>query len=128
MQNENYRHSELTDRIIGAFYTVYNKLGHGFLENVYENALSIELTKIGLDVQTQVAITVYYDEIEVGNYFADMLVNDTVILELKAIEHILPAHEAQLQNYLQAVRLDVGLLLNFGLKPTVKRRTRRVKL
>lgn len=128
MQNENYWHSELTDRIIGAFYTVYNKLGHGFLENVYENALSIELTKIGLDVQTQVAITVYYDEIEVGNYFADMLVNDTVILELKAIEHILPAHEAQLQNYLQAVRLDVGLLLNFGLKPTVKRRTRRVKL
>jgi GxxExxY protein len=128
MQKENYRHSELTDKIIGAFYTVYNKLGHGFLENVYENALSIELTKIGLDVQTQVSIKVYYDEIEVGSYFADILVNDTVILELKAVEHVLPAHEAQLQNYLQAVRLDVGLLLNFGVQPTVKRRTRRVKL
>ncbi|WP_338761318.1 GxxExxY protein [Bernardetia sp. ABR2-2B] len=127
MQNENYRHSELTDKIIGAFYTVYNKLGHGFLENVYENALSIELKKIGLDIQTQVSIKVYYDEYEVGSYFADILVNDTVILELKAVEHVLPAHEAQLQNYLQAVRLDVGLLLNFGVQPVVKRRTRRVK-
>lgn len=128
MQTSNHQHSELTDKVIGAFYTVYNKLGHGFLENVYENALSIELTKIGLEVQTQVAIKVYYDEVEVGNYFADMLINDTVILELKAVEHVLPSHEAQLQNYLQAVPLDVGLLLNFGVQPVVKRRTRRVKL
>ena len=127
MQNENYRHSELTDKIISAFYTVYNKLGCGFLENVYENALLIELRKIGLDAQRQVAMTVYYDEFEVGKYFADILVSDLIILELKAVEHILPIHEAQLQNYLQAVRLDVGLLLNFGVKPTVKRRTRRVK-
>lgn len=116
------KHEELTQKIIGAFYTVYNALGYGFLENVYENALRIELNKIGLRVAPQYAIHVFYDGQVVGEYFADLLVEDQVIIELKAVRNLLPEHEAQLLNYLNATRYEVGLLFNFGIKPQLKRK------
>ena len=116
------KHKELTQKIIGAFYTVYNTLGYGFLENVYENALKIELQKMGLHVVSQYAINVYYDGQVVGEYFADLLIEDQVIVELKAVRSSLPEHEAQLLNYLNATRYEVGLLLNFGIKPQIKRK------
>ncbi|WP_338769576.1 GxxExxY protein [Bernardetia sp. ABR2-2B] len=120
---ENQKYIELTEKIIKGYYTVYNKLGYGFLENVYEKALSIELTRMGLHAKTQVPIKVYYDDFEVGLYFADILVNDVVILELKAVQNISSVHEAQLYNYLKATGIEVGLLLNFGLEPKIRRRT-----
>ena len=116
------KHQELTQKIIGAFYTVYNTLGYGFLENVYENALKIELQKMGLHVVSQFAINVYYDGQVVGEFFADLLVEDQVIVELKAVRSSLPEHEAQLLNYLNATRYEVGLLLNFGIKPQIERK------
>ncbi len=115
-------HKEITSAIISAFYTVYNTLGYGFLEKVYENALVIELEKQGLKVQTQVPIQVYYEEKNVGNYFADLLVSETVIVELKATEKLISAHEAQLINYLKATQFEVGLLLNFGKEAKFKRK------
>ncbi|MDZ7767301.1 MAG: GxxExxY protein [Melioribacteraceae bacterium] len=117
-----YLHKDLTSKIIKAFYTVYNKLGYGFLEKVYENALKIELTKMGLTVERQKLIKVYYDESEVGEYFADLLVNNLVIIELKAAETLLEEHENQLINYLKATDIEVGLLLNFGKKPQISRK------
>jgi len=120
--NMEYKHSELTSGIIKAFYDVYNELGYGFLEKVYENALSYELRKQNYSVQQQALIEVYYDGLQVGQYFADLLVNDTVILELKAAEGIAEEHEAQLLNYLKATDIDIGLLLNFGPKPQIKRK------
>jgi GxxExxY protein len=114
-------HEELTNKIISAFYNVYNALGHGFLEKVYENALVIELKKIGLFVTQQASVKVFYDGIRVGDYFADIVVNDLVILELKAAEAMKNEHIAQLTNYLKATDNEVGLLLNFGRKPEFKR-------
>ena len=114
-------HEELTNKIISAFYNVYNALGHGFLEKVYENALVIELKKIGLFVTQQASVKVFYDGIRVGDYFADIVVNDLVILELKAAEAMKNEHIAQLTNYLKATDKEVGLLLNFGRKPEFKR-------
>lgn len=122
MKPENHKHSELTQKIIGVFYKVYNQLGYGFLEKVYENAMLIELRKAGLQAQKQIPIKVYYDQQIVGDYYADIIVNETIILELKAVQVIAPAHEAQLVNYLKATEIEVGLLLNFGLKPQIKRR------
>jgi GxxExxY protein len=116
------KHKELTQKIIGAFYTVYNTLGYGFLENVYENALRIELQKMGLRLASQYAINVYYEGQVVGEYFSDLLIEDRVIVELKAVRNLLPEHEAQLLNYLNATQYEVGLLLNFGIKPQVKRK------
>ena len=116
------KHEELTQKIIGAFYTVYNSLGYGFLEKVYENALAIELIKSGLQVQKQKTISVYYDEHEVGVYYADLIVNDLVIIELKAASAIADEHYVQLLNYLKATNMEVGLLLNFGKKPEIKRK------
>lgn len=116
------KHEELTDKIIGAFYTVYNTLGYGFLEKVYENALALELRKSGFQVATQYPINVYYHGQVVGDYSADLLVEEQVIVELKAVRNILPEHEAQLLNYLNATRCEVGLLLNFGHKPQIKRK------
>jgi GxxExxY protein len=116
------KHSEITSQIIEAFYVVYNGLGYGFLEKVYENALALELRGRGLQVQQQAIIKVYYRETEVGEYFADLLVNDKVIVELKAIERLADQHLAQLVNYLKVTEVDVGLLLNFGPKPEVKRK------
>lgn len=104
----------LTDRIIGAAFDVSNELGVGFLEQVYEGALEIELQEAGLSVQRQLAIPIAYKGRPIGDYFADLVVNDTVIIELKAVERIARIHEAQLLNYLRATGLRVGLILNFG--------------
>jgi GxxExxY protein len=116
------KHEQLTERVIAAFYQVYNTLGWGFLEKVYHNALLHELGKRGLRVETKVKFDVYYDGIHVGEYFADIVVEGLVILELKAVETLAPEHEAQLVNYLKASSVDVGLLLNFGPKPVFRRK------
>ena len=116
------KYSDLTDQILKAFYKVYNTLGYGFLEKVYENALFIELCSLGFVVEKQQVIEVYYAEKRVGEYYADLIVNDVVIIEVKAHECLLPEHEAQLLNYLKATRIEVGLLLNFGKRPEVKRK------
>jgi GxxExxY protein len=108
--------------IIKAFYTVYNTLGYGFLEKVYRNALAIELRKLGLDVIQEARIAVYYDGQVVGEYFADLLVAGVVIVELKAVQRLLSEHEAQLLNYLKATPYEVGLLLNFGPEPEIRRK------
>ncbi|HED37724.1 MAG TPA: GxxExxY protein [Ignavibacteria bacterium] len=107
-------YQELTNKIIGAYYKVYNLLGYGFLEKVYENALKIELRKLNLKVDQQRNIKVVYEGFEVGDYYADLIVEDLVIIELKAAEAICEQHEAQLLNYLKATNKEVGLLLNFG--------------
>lgn len=114
-------HEDLTNRIICAFFNVYNILGNGFLEKVYENALALELKKTGLSVTQQESIKVYYEGVQVGDYFADIIVNGLVILELKAVESLRNEHFAQLTNYLKATNKEVGLLLNFGKKPEFKR-------
>ena len=116
------KHAELTEKIIAAFYTVYNKLGTGFLEKVYRNALALELAKRGLDAQIEVPIRVYYDGVEVGEYFADLVVQKCVLVELKAVEKVNGVHEAQLLHYLRATDYEVGLLLNFGPEPLVRRK------
>ena len=115
-------HEEITGAIIKAFYAVYNTLGYGFLEKVYENALVHELTKLGFEVRQQMPIQVYYDGQLVGKYFADLMVNGCVIVEIKAAEGLRPEHAAQLLNYLKATETEVGLLLNFGPKPEFARR------
>jgi GxxExxY protein len=115
-------HEEITGTIIQAFYKVNNTLGYGFLEKVYENALKIELRKLGLNAEQQKNIRVFYDGYEVGDYFADIIVNDVVIVELKAAESLCEEHESQLINYLKATKLEVGLLLNFGRKAEFKRK------
>jgi len=117
-----YKHAEVTGQILKAFYTVYNELGYGFLEKVYENAMAIELRKLGLSVVQQAPITVFYDGHIVGEYSADLLVEDKVIVELKAARAIADDHEAQLLNYLKATEYEVGLLLNFGPKPEQRRK------
>lgn len=119
---EDYKYKELTDIIINAFYKVYNTLGYGFLEKVYRNALIIELTQRGLTVEPEVALTVQYEGKVVGAYFTDIVVNSLVILELKAVDTIVSEHEAQILNYLRATNLEVGLILNFGPKPQIRRK------
>jgi GxxExxY protein len=116
------KHADLTETIIGAFYRVYNTLGYGFNEKVYENALALELRKLGLTVEKQKEIHVYYDGQIVGNYAVDLLVNGLVTLELKAARELCEDHEAQLLNYLKATRIEVGLLFNFGIEPKIKRK------
>jgi GxxExxY protein len=120
--DDNYIHSELTDKIIGCAYDVYNQLGFGFIEKVYENAMMIKLPQKGLEVVQQTPINVYFEGTLVGEYFADILVNNTVILELKAVSALSKAHEVQLVNYLKATGIKVGLLINFGEKLKVTRR------
>ena|SRR3989304_1988951 len=115
-------HEEITSDIINAFYKVHNALGYGFLEKVYENALAMELAERGHGVRQQVPIQVYYEDKAVGEYFADMLIDDKVILELKTAESIAKEHEAQLINYLKATKVEIGLLLNFGKEPHFKRK------
>ena len=119
---ENYKYSEITNLIIGAFYNVYNNLGYGFLEKVYENSMIIELRKLGLNCTKQYPISVFYDNTVVGEYFADIIVENCIILELKAAENLCDEHECQLVNYLKASDIEVGLLLNFGRKPEFKRK------
>lgn len=115
-------HEDLTGKVIKAFYTVYNTLGYGFLEKVYRNSLAWELEKIGLSVAVEYPIPVFYDSRNVGNFFADIVVSDLVILELKSAEAIREEHEAQLINYLRATSMEVGLLLNFGRKAEFRRK------
>jgi len=118
----NYLHSDITGLILRAFFNVYNVLGYGFLEKVYENAMCIELSKLGLQYEKQKSIDVFYESQKVGAYFADIIVNQNVIVELKATENIAYEHECQLINYLKATKIEVGLLLNFGKKPQHKRK------
>ena len=120
--NTNFQHSDLTDKIIGCFYDVYNTLGCGFLEKVYENALKVELEIQGHSVESQKPIKVTYKGTVVGDYFADMIVDHLVIIEVKTCEILSPSHQYQLQNYLKATDIEVGLLLNFGHKPQFVRR------
>ena len=117
-----FKHTDITELIIKAFYKVYNALGYGFLEKVYRNALVIELRNLGLEVIPEACIRVYYEGEVVGEYFADLLVAGVVIVELKAMRSLLEEHEAQLLNYLKATPDEVGLLLNFGPKPEIKRK------
>ena len=117
-----YLHSNITDIIIRAFYNVYNTLGYGFLEKVYENAMCVELDELGLEYEKQKPIEVFYHKQKIGFYFADIIVNNCVIVELKAAESLSQAHESQLINYLRATNIEVGLLLNFGKKPKHKRK------
>jgi GxxExxY protein len=107
-------YKELTEKIIGCAYRVYNKMGFGYLESVYEKCLFIELRKAGFDMESQKPIRVQYDGEVVGDFIADVLVNDTVILELKSVRKLVEAHEVQLVNYLVATGKPVGLLINFG--------------
>ena len=108
---------------IKAFYNVYNQLGYGFLEKVYENAMMIELKKFGLECRSQTPIKVFYDKsFQIGDYYADIIVNDKLILELKAAESICEEYEAQLLNYLKATDIEIGLLFNFGKQPQFKRK------
>jgi len=122
LNKHKYKHSEFTEKIIQAFFTVYNTLGYGFLEKVYENAMPIELRKIGLDCESQKHIKVFYLKEQVGNYFADILVEDIIIVELKTSPKLNEADANQLINYLKVTELEVGLLLNFGIKPEFRRR------
>ena len=117
-----YKHSELTELIIKAFYNVYKTLGYGFLEKVYAKAMLIELRRLGLKAEKEFPIKIYYQDELVGEYFADLIVNDLIIVELKAAHTLAEEHEAQLLNYLKATRYEVGLLLNFGPKPQIKRK------
>lgn len=117
-----YKHKDLTEQIIQAFYKVYNKLGYGFAEALYENAMAYELRRRDVQVEQQASISVYYDGHVIGEYFADLLVEDQIIVELKAARGLADKHEAQLLNYLKATTCEVGLLLNFGPEPQIKRK------
>jgi len=121
-------YEDMTETIIGCAYRVYNKMGFGFLENVYERCLLIELHKAGMGTESQKPITVYYDDEIVGEFTADILVNDMIILELKSVRRVIKAHEVQLVNYLVATGKPVGLILNFGeRKVEVKRKIKDLK-
>ncbi len=117
-----YKHTEITDLIIKAFYTVYNTLGYGFLEKVYRNSMAIELRKLGMEVSPEARIAVCYQGELVGEYYADLLVAGAVLVELKAVQQLAKEHEAQLLNYLKATPCEVGLLLNFGPRAEVRRK------
>ena len=121
MPNEQFLHSDLTQSIIGMFYEVYNELGHGFLESVYENSLAIALRDKGFEIHQQIAIPVWFRGTKVGDFDADLLVNKLILLELKTARAIDPSHVAQLLNYLKATEIEVGLVLNFGPKPEFRR-------
>jgi GxxExxY protein len=115
------KHHELTEQIIGVFFDVYNELGHGFLECVYEEALAIALTQAGIGIRRQIPVSVWFRMQPVGNFKADVLADGKVLLELKAARTIDLVHEKQLLNYLRATDVEVGLLLNFGAKPQFRR-------
>lgn len=115
------KHRELTEEIIEVFYSVYNELGYGFLESVYENAMALALRESGLRVEQQASVPVYFRERQVGEFRCDLLVEQKIILELKSAKAIAPEHVAQTLNYLKATAIEVALLLNFGEKPVFKR-------
>jgi len=115
---------ELSGVIIKAAYNVHNALGAGFLEKVYRNAMFVELRILGLEVKVEYPVNVVYKDVLVGEYFTDLFVEDSIILELKAVENLQPIHEVQLVNYLQATGVETGLLINFGSSVTVKKKFR----
>jgi len=119
---QDFKHKELTEKIINIFYRVYNKLGYGFLEKVYENAMMIEFKKDGIPAVPQFPIKVFYEGELIGEYYADILVDTKVMVEIKAAKRFTEENEAQLLNYLKATDIEVGLLLNFGTEPEVKRK------
>ena len=121
METDKFKYKEITDIILKSFYEVYNELGAGFLESVYEKALNIVLTGYGMSVEKQKDIPVSFRGDIIGNFKADLIVNERVIIEIKAVRSLDSAHEAQLINYLKATDVEVGLLLNFGEKPKFKR-------
>ena len=122
MDNDSHlKHSALTEKIIGIFYDVYNELGYGFLESVYEESLVIALREAGLAVERQVPVPVWFRRQKVGEFRADVLVEGGVLLELKSARTLEPAHEAQLLHYLKSTEVEIGLLLNFGVKPQFRR-------
>jgi GxxExxY protein len=114
--------AELTQRVIGIFYSVYNELGFGFVESVYENAFAVALREAGLEVEQQRRLQVRFRDVVVGEFVTDMVVEQRLLVELKSVSNIVPAHEAQLTHYLKATGLRVGLLLNFGPRAQFKRR------
>jgi GxxExxY protein len=114
-------HKSITDKILKVYYEVYNELGYGFLEKVYQNAMYFELKSLGYKVEAQKQIKVYYKKQLVGEYYSDLLIEDKVIVELKATELLMNAHVAQIINYLKGTPIEVGLLLNFGEQPEFKR-------
>lgn len=115
------KHKDLTETIIGVFFDVYNELGHGFLESVYEKALEIALTAKGLDVRRQIEVPVWFRGKQVGDFSADMLIEKCVLLELKGVRALDSSHQARLLNYQRSTEIEAGLLLNFGVKPEFKR-------
>ena len=111
------KHKELTHKIVGVFQEVYNELGHGFLESVYQRSLAIALQGAGLEARAQVRIPVWFRGQRVGQFEGDLLVNSSILLELKVAQCLNFSHQAQLLNYLRATNIEIGLLLNFGVKP-----------
>lgn len=117
-----FKYRDLTEKIIGCFYKVYNELGSGFVESIYEKAVMIELESIGLFVESQKEIKVYYKGLEVGIFKSDIIVENKVIIELKAVNSLIKVHEVQLVNYLKSTGIEIGLLVNFGKKIEFKRK------
>lgn len=115
------KHADLTERVIGIFYDVYNELGHGFLESVYRNAMQLALEGAGLKVSCEVQIPVWFRGHNIGDFRADLIVADVLLLELKTAANIDRSHEAQALNYLRATSVELALLLNFGPKPQFRR-------
>lgn len=120
------KHEEITHKIIGSAYNVYNQLGFGFLESVYRKSMVIELTKTNLEVEEEVPLKVYYDGKVVGEFYIDLLVEKEIVVELKSVQNIIKEHEVQLVNYLNGLRMELGLLINFGASGVeIKRKYRR---
>jgi GxxExxY protein len=122
IDHHDLQHQQLTEKIIKIFYRVYNKLGYGFLEKVYENAMKIEFRRDGIPAVFQSPIKVVYEDETIGEYYADILVDERVIVEIKAARRLMDENEAQLLNYLKATDIEVGLLFNFGPRPEFKRK------
>ena len=116
------RHSEVTGKILGAFFELHKELGLGFSEKIYESALEVLLTEVGLFVEKQKDIFVYFHGRIIGEYKADMIINGVVLLEIKSVEKLIDAHDAQLLNYLKSTEIEVGLLLNFGRQAEFRRK------
>ncbi len=128
-QNKKMEKEDITHKIIGAAYKVFNTLGFGFLESIYHKALLIELQKAGLKVESEKALKVYYNDIVIGDFSIDIFVEDAVVIELKSVENLSKAHEVQLVNYLNGLEKEIGLLINFGPSGVdVKRKYRKPKM
>jgi len=117
-----YPHADITEKIIEAAYYVYDYHGFGYLESVYENSMAIKLRQMGFDVKTQHPIKVYFEGEVVGDFKADLIIDDTIIVELKAVESMHKRHEVQLVNYLKSTEVEIGLLINFGDELKFKRK------